>query len=80
MSKVREFTKGILADNPVFVLALGLCPVLAVTTSVENAIGMGIAATFVLLMSNLLVSLLRNFIPAKVRIPCFIVVVKIQVL
>ncbi len=75
MSKTRELTKGFLAENPVFVLALGLCPVLAVTTSIENAVGMGIAATFVLLMSNIIISLLRNFIPAKVRIPAFIVVI-----
>jgi electron transport complex protein RnfE len=64
-----------MAENPVFVLVLGLCPVLAVTTSVENAIGMGVAATFVLVMSNGLVSLIRSFIPAKVRIPAFIVII-----
>lgn len=75
MSKAKEFTKGILAENPVFVLVLGLCPVLAVTTSIENAIGMGMAATFVLLMSNIIISLLRHLIPPKVRIPAFIVVI-----
>lgn len=75
MSKLSVFSKGLLAENPVFVLVLGLCPVLAVTTSVENAIGMGVAATFVLVMSNALISLLRNLIPAKIRIPSFIVVI-----
>ena len=72
---IREFTKGIFRRNPVFVLLLGLCPVLAVTTSVSNALGMGAAATFVLVFSNLIVSLVRNLIPNKVRIPCFIVVI-----
>ena len=75
MSKAKELTKGILAENPVFVLVLGLCPVLAVTTSIENAVGMGIASTFVLLMSNIIISLLRHMIPPKVRIPAFIVVI-----
>jgi len=75
MSKTRELTKGIVAENPVFVLVLGLCPVLAVTTSIENAVGMGIAATFVLLMSNIIVSLLRHVIPSQIRIPAFIVVI-----
>jgi electron transport complex protein RnfE len=75
MAHIREFTKGLLAENPVFVLVLGLCPTLAVTTSVENAIGMGAAATFVLLMSNILVSILRSFIPSKIRIPAYIVVI-----
>ncbi len=72
---IREFTKGIFRRNPVFVLLLGLCPLLAVTTSVSNALGMGAAATFVLVFSNLIVSLVRNLIPNKVRIPCFIVVI-----
>jgi len=62
-------------NNPVFTLLLGLCPVLAVTTSLENAIGMGLATTFVLTFSNLLVSLLKNVIPVKIRIPVFIVVI-----
>jgi Na+-translocating ferredoxin:NAD+ oxidoreductase subunit E len=75
MAGMKDFTKGLLVENPVFVLVLGLCPVLAVTTSVENAVGMGVAATFVLLMSNILVSLLRNFIPGKIRIPAYIVVI-----
>ncbi|HOV14744.1 MAG TPA: electron transport complex subunit RsxE, partial [Spirochaetota bacterium] len=61
--------------NPVFVLLLGLCPTLAITTSLANGIGMGIAATFVLLGSNILVSSLKNFIPDKIRIPSYIVIV-----
>ncbi len=72
---MAELVKGIYKENPVFRLALGLCPSLAVSTSVENAIGMGAAATFVLLGSNITVSLIRKFVPSKVRIPCFIVVI-----
>lgn len=72
---VKEFTKGIFRRNPVFILLLGLCPTLAVSTSVSNAIGMGAAATFVLVFSNLLISLIKNLIPRKIRIPCFIVVI-----
>jgi len=75
MSAFSELTKGIYRENPVFRLALGLCPALAVSTSVENALGMGGAATFVLLGSNIVVSLIRKAIPAKVRIPCYIVVI-----
>ncbi len=75
MSAISELTKGVYRENPVFRLALGLCPALAVSTSVENAIGMGAAATFVLLGSNIVVSLIRKAIPAKVRIPCYIVVI-----
>ncbi len=71
----QEFTKGIIKENPVFVLLLGTCPALAVTTSAVNAIGMGIAATFVLLCSNVVISMLRNFIPDKVRIPAFITII-----
>ena len=74
-SLVKEFTKGLWTELPPFRLVLGLCPVLAVTKSVENGIGMGVATTFVLVCSNLLVSLLRNIIPAKVRIACFIVII-----
>jgi len=70
-----EFAKGIIKENPTFVLALGLCPTLAVSTSVINGIGMGAAATFVLLGSNIIVSLIRNIVPEKIRIPCFIVVI-----
>jgi len=72
---IKEFTKGIIKENPTFVLALGLCPTLAVSVSVANGIGMGIAATFVLLGSSLIVSLIRDFIPDKIRIPCFIVII-----
>ncbi|MFH1782158.1 MAG: electron transport complex subunit E [Candidatus Omnitrophota bacterium] len=71
----HEFMKGITKENPTFRLALGLCPTLAVSTSVVNGIGMGIAATFVLLGSNVIVSLIRNLIPSKIRIPCFIVII-----
>lgn len=70
-----EFFKGIIKDNPTFVLALGLCPTLAVSVSMINGLGMGVAATFVLLGSNIIISLLKNFIPDKIRIPCFIVVI-----
>jgi len=72
---LAEFLKGIIKENPTFVLVLGLCPTLAVSISVINGIGMGIAATFVLLGSNIIISLLKNFIPERVRIPCFIVVI-----
>lgn len=72
---IKEFTKGITIENPTFGLVLGLCPTLAVSTSVTNAIGMGVAATFVLLGSNIIISSLRKFIPDQIRIPCFIVVI-----
>lgn len=75
MKLLKEFTKGIIKENPTFILALGLCPTLAVSTTLTNAIGMGIAATFVLLGSNIIVALIKNFIPNKIRIPCFIVVI-----
>ncbi|MCD4829410.1 MAG: electron transport complex subunit E [Candidatus Cloacimonetes bacterium] len=75
MTLLQDFTKGFIKENPVFIMALGLCPVLAVTTSVENAIGMGLAATFVLVGSNFMISLIKKLIPAKVRIPCYIVVI-----
>lgn len=71
----HEFKKGITVENPTFGLVLGLCPTLAVSTSVINAIGMGIAATFVLLGSNIFISSLRNFIPEKIRIPAYIVII-----
>ncbi len=74
-SLTKEFTKGLWAEIPPFRLVLGLCPVLAVTKSIENGIGMGVATTFVLVFSNLLISLLRNVIPSKVRIACFIVII-----
>ncbi|MFH1478882.1 MAG: electron transport complex subunit E [Candidatus Omnitrophota bacterium] len=71
----NDFLKGITKENPTFRLALGLCPTLAVSTSVVNGLGMGIAATFVLLGSNAIISIIRGFIPSKIRIPCFIVVI-----
>ena len=71
----HEFSKGIIAENPVLRLILGTCPSLAVSTSVENAIGMGIAATLVLILSNIVISSLRKVIPSKVRVPCFIVII-----
>lgn len=72
---VKEFTKGLWKEIPPFRLVLGLCPILAVTKSASNGIGMGIAATFVLVCSNILVSSLRNVIPRKVRIASFIVII-----
>lgn len=72
---IQEFTKGILKENPTFVLVLGLCPTLAVSVSVANGIGMGIAATFVVVGSNVIIAMLKNVIPDKVRIPCFIVII-----
>jgi electron transport complex protein RnfE len=75
VSLVREFTKGFFRENPVFRLVLGLCPVLAVTTSLKNGVGMGLAATFVLVGSNVFVSLIRKGVPSRIRIPCYIVVI-----
>lgn len=75
MNQLKNFTKGFIKENPVFVLLLGLCPTLGVTTSAENGLGMGLATTFVLVMSNLVVSLVRNLIPDKVRIPSFIIII-----
>jgi len=75
MNLIKEFSKGIIKENPTFVLVLGLCPTLAVSVSVINGIGMGIAATFVLLGSSLIISLIRDLIPDKIRIPCYIVVI-----
>lgn len=71
----KEFKKGITIENPTFALVLGLCPTLAVSTSVNNAIGMGVAATFVLLGSNIIISSVRKLIPDHIRIPCFIVII-----
>ncbi|MBW1679911.1 MAG: electron transport complex subunit E [Deltaproteobacteria bacterium] len=75
MSVAREFTKGLWDEIPPFRLVLGLCPTLAVTTAAQNGMGMGLATTFVLLGSNVLISLLRNVIPKKVRIAAYIVVI-----
>ena len=76
MNKCTErLYNGIIKENPTFVLMLGMCPTLAVTTSAVNGVGMGLSTTVVLMMSNLLISALRNIIPDRVRIPAFIVVV-----
>ncbi len=75
MGAMGEFTKGLLKENPVLVLLLGLCPTLAVTTGLSNAIGMGLAATFVLVCSNLLISIFKSLIPKEIRIPIFIIVI-----
>lgn len=69
------FMNGIITENPTFRLVLGTCPTMAVTTSAINGVGMGLAATFVLLGSNVVISMLRNFIPDKIRIPAFVVVI-----
>ncbi len=71
----REFTKGLWDEIPLFRIVLGLCPALAVTTTMENGLGMGVAATFVLVCSNGLISLLRNAIPNEVRVACYIVII-----
>lgn len=75
MSIRKDFTNGLLAQNPTFRLLLGMCPTMATSTSVANGIGMGLAATFVLIGSNLIVSLVRSLIPAKIRIPCYVVII-----
>ena len=72
---MNHFTKGIIKENPIFIIVLGLCPALAVSTQVVNAIGMGAGVIFVLLGSNIFVSLLKDFIPEKVRIPAYIVII-----
>ncbi|TDN99858.1 electron transport complex subunit RsxE [Sunxiuqinia elliptica] len=75
MNQMQNFTKGFIKENPVFVLLLGMCPTLGVTSSAFNGLGMGLATTFVLVMSNLVISLVKNVIPSKVRIPSFIVII-----
>lgn len=75
MNQVQNLTKGLIKENPVFVLLLGMCPTLGTTTSAINGLGMGLATAFVLVMSNLVVSLVKNLIPDKVRIPAFIVII-----
>ena len=74
-SLVKEITKGIIKENPTLIMLLGMCPTLAVTTQAANGIGMGLATTFVLLGSNIVISALRKIIPDKVRIPAFIVII-----
>lgn len=75
MSKLQILTKGIIKENPSFVLLLGMCPTLGTTTSAINGMGMGIATMFVLVMSNIVISLVKNLIPGKVRIPAYIVII-----
>ncbi len=75
MNQWKNFSKGLIVENAVFVQVLGMCPTLGTTTSAYNGLGMGLATTFVLLMSNIVVSMVRNFIPDKVRIPAFIVII-----
>ncbi|TFH27487.1 MAG: electron transport complex subunit E [Bacteroidia bacterium] len=75
MNQWKNFSKGLIKENAVFALFLGLCPTLGVTTSAINGLAMGLATTFVLAMSNLVVSLVKNVIPDKVRIPAFIVII-----
>ena len=75
MSKLQIITKGILKENPTFVLILGMCPTLGVTSSAINGMGMGVATMAVLIMSNIVISLIKSLIPDKVRIPAFIVVI-----
>lgn len=75
MNQWKNFSKGFIKENPVFVLLLGMCPTLGVTSSAINGLGMGLATTFVLLMSNIVISLVKGFIPDKVRIPSFIVII-----
>lgn len=75
MTKLQLITKGLIKENPTFVLLLGMCPTLGTTTSAINGMSMGIATMFVLIMSNIVVSLVKNVIPAKVRIPSFIVII-----
>jgi electron transport complex protein RnfE len=75
MSQIQNFTKGFIKENPILVLVLGTCPTLATTSSSLNGMGMGIATTFVLIGSNVVISLLSNVIPDKVRIPAFVVII-----
>lgn len=75
MNQLNNFTKGFIKENPVFVLLLGMCPTLGTTTSAINGLGMGLATTFVLVMGNVVISMVKNIIPAKVRIPSYIVII-----
>jgi len=75
VSLLKEFTKGLVKENQIFVVMLGMCPVLAITTSLENGLGMGVATTFVLLASNIAISAVRKTIPESIRIPTFIVII-----
>lgn len=75
MNQLNNFTKGFFKENPILVLLLGTCPTLAVTSSAINGLGMGLATTFVLFMSNVFISIVKDFVPDKVRIPAFVVVI-----
>ncbi len=75
MNKITILTKGLIKDNPTFVLLLGMCPTLGTTTSAVNGLGMGVATMFVLVFSNIVISLMKNLIPDKVRIPAYIVII-----
>lgn len=75
MSNLHELTKGLIKENPTLVGLLGMCPTLAITTTAKNGIGMGLATTFVLIGSNIVISLLKNVIPKSVKLPCYIVII-----
>ncbi len=75
MSNLKEFTKGIIKENPTLVSLLGMCPTLAITTQAMNGLGMGLATAFVLVCSNIAISLLKNIIPKAVKLPCYIVII-----
>ena len=75
MNKLKIILNGITKENPTFVLLLGMCPTLGTTTSAENGMGMGLATMFVLICSNIVISLIKNIIPDKVRIPAYIVII-----
>jgi len=75
MNQIKNFTKGFLKENPVFVLLLGMCPTLGTSSSAINGLSMGLATAFVLMMSNIAISLIKNLVPDKVRIPAFVVVI-----
>lgn len=75
INQKQNFLKGVIKENPIFVMLLGMCPTLGVTSSAFNGFGMGVATLFVLLMSNIVVSLVKNQIPSKVRIPAFIIII-----
>ena len=75
MSRMQTFLNGLMKENPIFVIMLGMCPTLGVSSNATNGIGMGLATTFVLVMSNLIVSLVAGYIPDKVRIPSYVVII-----
>ena len=75
VNQTQNFLKGIVKENPIFVMLLGMCPTLGVTSSAFNGLGMGVATMFVLIMSNIVVSLVKSQIPSKVRIPAFIIII-----